>query len=92
MLLATSFIAANVCGQSLTTITEYYDYFRTRVKRVYTVLPNNKTHGTEKGYLQAREIFKQKEHSGLLHIPWIPSWHRLHHMLLRTSRRRMRAP
>lgn len=53
MLLATSFIAANVCGQSLTTITEYYDYFRTRVKRVYTVLPNNKKHGTEKGYLQS---------------------------------------
>ena len=57
MLLATSFIAANVCSQSLTTMTEYYDYLRTRVKRVYTVLPNDKKHGTEKCYLQTGAHF-----------------------------------
>lgn len=50
-------ITTNVIGQSLTTMTEYYDYFRTRVKRVYTVLPNDKKHGTEKCYLQTGAHF-----------------------------------
>ena len=54
MLLATSFIAANVCGQSLTTITEYYDYFRTRVI----------TKNTE----QKKDIFNRESTFAPIHI------------------------
>lgn len=44
--------ASNIAGQNLTTMKEYYDYLRTRIKRVYTVLPNDKKHGIEKCYLE----------------------------------------
>ena len=44
-----------VCGQSLTTKMEYHDSLNTKLKSVYTVLPDGAKHGTEKCYDLARK-------------------------------------
>ena len=50
LLSAVAWSCSTLCAQKLTPQTEYYDYWETKVKSIYTVLPNGQLHGDDKRY------------------------------------------